>query len=228
MKIDTIVPNVDDYYVTVFDGKVNVVAFKFLQDAVFGYALIILGIYPIANDFQGKIGVTEMHILRYLNPEYFPVPKVSWIDLCPYSSLTNNSVIDQNKILKLTSNQDVIYDTFRRLEQHIECVGTVRIPCVYIGGESSQAAFNQACSLGIVSDKHSLSQQYQVSQCTIYGKRCLVLEGHAHPSAHLMSHGSSQSERELIETIFILNAMGRCALEVAELDNDTISSDHFQ
>jgi hypothetical protein len=43
-----------------------------------------------------------------------------------------------------------------------------------------------------------------------------------------MSHGSCQSEHELMETIFVLNAMGCCALEVAGLDNDTISSDHFQ
>lgn len=51
MTIDTMVPDIDQYYVTCFEGDVNVVAFKFIQDAVCGYALIIQGIYPISNDF---------------------------------------------------------------------------------------------------------------------------------------------------------------------------------
>lgn len=45
--VNTMVPDIDQYYFTCFEGKVNVVAFKFIQDAVCGYALIIQGIYPI-------------------------------------------------------------------------------------------------------------------------------------------------------------------------------------
>ena len=62
-SINTIVPNVDNHYITCFKGEVNVVAYKFIQDAVYGYALIIQGIFPIVNDSQGKIGKTEELVL---------------------------------------------------------------------------------------------------------------------------------------------------------------------
>jgi hypothetical protein len=226
-SIDTIVPNVDNHYITCFKGEVNVVAYKFIQDAVYGYALIIQGIFPIVNDFQGKIGKTEEFILRYLNPEYFPVRKVSFNDVCPYSSTTVNKVIDQSMIAKIAVIDDVINDTYSRLEHHLVCVGSIRIPCVYIGGRTCQTAFLHACSLGIVTDKICLTDQYQVSQCRINGQNCLVLEGRNHPSAHLMS-GSSSSVGEIIETIFILNAMGRCTLEASKLGLDDIPPQMFQ
>ena len=225
--IDTVVPNVDQHFLTCIKGQVNVAAFKFIQDAVFAYALIIQGIFPIANDFQGKIGHTENLVLRYLKSKYFPVRKVSWNDLCPYSSTTTNTVIDQAKIAKLIAIDDVINDNYSRLDQHIVCVGTVRIPCIYIGGKTCQTSFERACALGIVTDKIALSTNFHVCQCRIKGKTCLVLEDRAHPSAHLMD-GSSKSNEEFMETIFILNAMGRSTYEAAELGLDNITPEMFQ
>ena len=225
--VDTMVPDIDQYYVTCFEGKVNVVAFKFIQDAVCGYALIIQGIYPISNDFQGKIGSTEKHILQYLKSEYFPVGKISWNDVCPYSSRTSNKVIDQNAIKKLTAIDDVIHDNYSRLDQHLVCVGTDRIPCVYIGGETCQKAFQRACALGIVTDKIRLDEQYDVWRCRIKGKICLVLDGRAHPSAHIIGQ-SRTSTREFMTTIFLLNAMGRCTFEAAKSGHDDIIPEMFQ
>jgi hypothetical protein len=226
-NIDTVVPNVDHHYITCFKGEVNVVAYKFIQDAVYGYALIIQGIFPIVNDFQGKIGKTEELVLRYLNAEYFPVRKVSFNDVCPYSSTTVNKVIDQSMIAKIAVIDDVINDNYSRLDHHLACVRSIRIPCVYIGGKTCQDMFLRACSLGIVTDKISLTDHYEVSQCRISGKICLVLEGRNHPSAHLML-GAKSSKDEIIETIFILNAMGRCTLEAFKLGLHKISPQMFQ
>jgi hypothetical protein len=114
-KIDTIVPGVDQHYLTCFNGKVGVVANKFIQDAVVGYPLLIQGIYPISNDYQGKIGKTEERILRWIKSKYFPIRKVSWNDIVPYSSNSNNSVIDQSMIEKITNIDDVVIDYFSRL-----------------------------------------------------------------------------------------------------------------
>jgi hypothetical protein len=226
--IDTMVPDIDKYYVTCFEGKVNVVAFKFIQDAVCGYALIIQGIYPISNDFQGKIGSTERHILQYLKSEYFPVGKISWNDVCPYSSKTTNSVMKQSKIKKLIEIDEVIQDNYYRLDQHLKCTGTDRIPCVFLAGDTCRWAFRRACDMGIVTDKISLAKQYDVWRCRINGIICLVLDGRNHPSAHLMAGQSGTANEEFIETIFILNAMGRCTFEAAKSGHDDITPEMFQ
>ena len=84
------------------------VAFKFLQDAVFGYALNILGIHPIINNFQGKIRIIEKYILCYLNPEY-PCSKsiLGWFVpiFITHKQFSHQPGQDP-------SIQDVIYDTF--------------------------------------------------------------------------------------------------------------------
>jgi len=225
-KIDTVVPGVDQHYLTCFDGEVGIVASKFIQDAVIGYPLLVQGLYPISNDYQGKIGKTEERMLRSIKPKYFPILKVSWNDLLIYSSNSNNSVIDQSKIEKISTIDDVVNDYFSRLRCHLECVVANRIPCIYIAGRTSQVAFERACDLDIVTDKIGVSDPYDIFQCSIYGRISLVLIGRAHPSAHLLS-GKSASDKEFAETMHLLNAMGRCTLEAMENKMTRITPDHL-
>jgi hypothetical protein len=225
-KINTIVPGVDQHYLTCFNGKVGIVTNKFIQDAVVGYPLLIQGIYPISNNYQGKIGKTEERILRWIKSKYFPIRKVSWNEIVPYSSSSNNSVIDQSMIEKITNIDNVVINYFSRLRSHLECVVANLIPCIYIAGRSSQAAFQRACVLGIVTDRIGLSDQYDICQCSIHGRISLVLNGRAHPSAHLMS-GKSVSDKEFAETMHILNAMGRCTMEAFKNKMNHITPDQL-
>ena len=51
--------------------------------------------------------------------------KVSFNDVCPYSSTTVNKVIDQSMIAKIAMIDDVINDNYSRLEHHLACVGSI-------------------------------------------------------------------------------------------------------
>ena len=82
--------------------------------------------------------------------------------------------------------------------------------------------------MGIVTDKIRLAEQYDIWHCRINGIICLVLDGRAHPSAHLMAGRSSVAIEEFIETIFILNAMGRCTFEAAKSGHNDITPEIFQ
>jgi len=80
------------------NGDFNIDATVFIQAPSQCRRLIVLGLYPIANDYEGKIGSTESRMLDILDPTVFPDKKCTWVDFCVMSSNSSNKIINQRAI----------------------------------------------------------------------------------------------------------------------------------
>lgn len=147
----------------------------FIQLACQGNHLIVLGLYPVSNDFEGKIGTTEGAMLQHLDPTVFPENKCMWVDFCVMSSTTTNSTIDQKVIASWVNDTEMVKDYYRRLSIYLHQQNDDRMPCVYIAGKTCQQTFDKAVESGFVKRIAMLSSSYDIHLCEMDGIKFITL-----------------------------------------------------
>ncbi|KAJ1631610.1 hypothetical protein T492DRAFT_51184 [Pavlovales sp. CCMP2436] len=162
------------------DGSLGVLARARIRLARLVLGLV-LGLYPNANADIKRVSAMEKEMLKMLAFE-----SVEWVDLCPLSSRSTNSVINQVIVETFAEDEALVSDYFRLFAERLRA-GTDATRCVAIAGGSCQAALDAAISLKIVTRESRLSATHDVSIMSIGGKRFIALEHAPHPSWHLMS-----------------------------------------
>ncbi len=64
------------HYIKCAHGEIGYDVIEYYHEPVTGFALIILGLYPIANDEPGKIGHTEKQMNGMINHDFFKLDLV--------------------------------------------------------------------------------------------------------------------------------------------------------
>ena len=207
-------PHILEKQKSAINGIFNVDARMFIQHARRGWNLIVLGLYPISNDYEGKIGATENHMLNLLDPAIFPEKKCTWVDFCVMSSTTVNKRINQHVIRQWVEDDEMVKDYYRRLFIYLNQQDDYFYPCVYVAGSTCQQTMDKAVNMGLVRRICALSATFGVYLCEMDNIRFITLEERPHPSAHLMKGNAQAASRVFKETMKILNAIGRCCTDI--------------
>ena len=207
-------PHIIEKQKSAINGIFNVDARMFIQRARRGWNLIVLGLYPISNDYEGKIGATERHMLNILDPAIFPEKKCTWVDFCVMSSTTVNKRIKQHVIQQWVEDDEMVTDYYRRLFIYLNQQEDSFYPCVYVAGSTCQQTLDKAVNIGLVRRICVLSSTFGVYLCEMDNIKFVTLEERPHPSAHLMKGNAPAASRVFKETMKILNAIGRCCTDI--------------
>ncbi|KAG5186315.1 hypothetical protein JKP88DRAFT_240917 [Tribonema minus] len=182
----------------------------YIQRPLSGTPLIIQGLYPVANDSDENISVTERDMRKILDRDH--ITGLYWNDFCMLSSNTKNKIIDQDVIATWVDDDDeIVEDYYRRLAIELDAVDPGTVPCVFIAGKTCQASLEKAIKLGLVTRLQELSP-LGVTVCEIKDKRFVALEGRPHPSWHLMTGNAPSARAVFKETMDMLNGMIRCCV----------------
>jgi hypothetical protein len=168
--------------------------------------LVVLGLYPPADAKCDSDCATAKEMRKRLDPQL--LEEFTWVDLCVLSSTSTNAIIDQRAIADFVHHESIVRDYFRRFATYLRELPTDRPLCVYVAGDTCQAAFEKAINLGLVV-RLGEPGLHGTSLCTIDGREFLALEGHPHPSWVLMTGRAPRAVRVFRETMCTLNGMAR-------------------
>ncbi|KAG5186347.1 hypothetical protein JKP88DRAFT_240949 [Tribonema minus] len=190
----------------------------YIQQPMSGTPLIVQGLYPVANDSAETISATERDMRKTLDRNH--VTAVSWNDFCVLSSTTTNKIIDQDVVATWATDPEIVADYYRRLAIQLDAVDADTAPCVFIAGNTCQAAHETAIELGLVKRITELSP-LGVTVCEIDSKCFVALESRPHPSWHLMKANAPFARAIFLETMEMLNGMVRCCA-TGDISSDTM------
>ena len=159
--------------------------------------------YPIAKDGEGRKGKTELELISNIadfvtgESDYFDIDELAWVDLIQLSSNTTNDVIDQQMMLKISTDDDVVLDYMKRVSDHLSVFDEDAFPCIYIAGKPPQKSFDKAKKMGIVQLVQRVSSIHHISMYRMIGegfcdREFFALENRAHPSAHYHNQDSTE------------------------------------
>jgi hypothetical protein len=146
--------------------------------------LIVLGMYPAARETDGYVSMTEHEMNNILDAKV--LEHVAWIDVCMLSTDHVNADINQGVIESWSSDIDIVSDWIRRFTTQLQAGDPDDVSNVYVAGKIPQVCFETAKKLKLVKlvERHTPN----VAEYEINGRRFICIEGHHHPSYHLMSH----------------------------------------